>query len=441
MDHPNGDTDEISRIATSAARPTPYEAALAATIAGVVALCGADRIDLAGGRAFVTLPPSLFLYVIAIALLVIGIRSKRLVITLDRYSAIGLISVAALAAIALVSIGIAGAPGQPLRRWVLLVLTIAGVWSVLLLARSANGLRWLRAGAWIGLGLAVLLSLIQLINWSPAQAGVPHWWGPIYLTSPTYGPIAPRPSGLSLDPNRGALVSAVLVYILAADPWTRLRKNPRLIWLALALSAVSALPTLSRSGLLVWGAVVLVALYRLIGEVGARRVLIPVGSGLALGLIGVGVVLSQSHTNLIALLQERLSFSSSDSGGQHIELVGMALTVLNDSWTRWITGVGFGNSTAFTSAYFGGRDVANFHSFFVTFLVEMGVLGMLVAVALAAYPLVRSGRRVFTLALIVFGLVYQAHLDGVFWLALGMLWLTPEPSGDQRVRRPRVRTP
>ncbi|WP_425840215.1 O-antigen ligase family protein [Microbacterium sp. PA5] len=392
-------------------------------VVAVVAACGADRIDLGAGALPVTVTPSLILYVLAVAaaVAVLWTAAPRL----ERFGWWGISLAGTLVIVAGISALVAGAPSQGLRRVALLALTIAGVWSAIILARRLQLLTALRIGAWVALGAGLALTVVQVASWSPAVAGVPHWLGPLYVTAPTYGPLAPRPSGLSLDPNRAAFGVAVMLYILVVDPVTRYRGRPRLTWLALALAALVAVPTFSRTGLFAWAAVVVVALVLLVREVGAKQVVIVVSACALIGVAAVAAVLVVGHIDLMRLLQERLSISLDDSGGHHFLLIGIGLDTLNQDISRWITGVGFGNSPAYLGDFFGGRDDGNFHSFYVTFLVEMGVMGLALALALTVAPLLRRGRRVLAISTVLFCVLYQAHLDGIFWLALAILWLMP----------------
>lgn len=421
-----------ARTAPARVRDLPTRERLVAyLIVAVVAACGADRIDLGAGALPVTVTPSLILYVLAVvvAAAVLWTRAPRL----DRFSWWGIGLAASLVVVAGVSALAAGAPSQGLRRVALLALTIAGVWSAIVLARRLRLLAALRIGAWVALGVALALTVLQVVNWSPAAAGVPHWLGPLYITAPTYGPLAPRPSGLSLDPNRAAFGVAVMLYILVVDPAARYRGQPRLTWAALALSALVAVPTFSRTGLLAWAIVVVVALVLLVREVGAKQVVLVVSACAVIGVAAVAAVLIVGHIDLMRLLQERLSISLDDSGGHHFLLIGIGLDTLNQDPLRWITGIGFGNSPAYLGDFFGGRDNGNFHSFYVTFLVEMGLAGLILAAALTASPVIRGGRRALAVATVLFCILYQAHLDGAFWLTLGLLWLLPTPTRPESV--------
>lgn len=399
-------------------------------IALTIALCGADRIDFLMGRGVVTLTPALPLYaltVIAALCLWVYLRPR---LRLTRQLWWGILLVGALVALSLLSVVVAGSPGQGLRRVALLAFTIAGIAAAIALARWLGLVRAVRLGAWIGLSLALILTLIQIATWSPAAAGVPQWVGPIYGTAPTYGPVAPRPAGMSLDPNRGAFTAAVLLFLLGADPWSRYRGVARPVWIALVLSAAVAIPTLSRTGLVAWGIVVIVVLVTLTRAHGVRRVLVPVAIAAA-ALVAVAIVFVMvSHLDWMRLLRERLSISSGDSGGQHFELIRLGFEALNQHWTHWLTGVGFGTASDALGGFFDGRATGNFHSFYLTFLVETGVFGLLCALALTIVPLFRPGRRALAVAVIVFDVLYQAHLDGAFWLAIATLWLLPTDAGE-----------
>ena len=424
------------------ARPLRELSPRVRTAAGIIvgltiALCGADRIDFWMGGGGFTLTPALPLYGFAIVTLGVLWFVLRPRVSMSRRHWLALALVGALALFAFLSLGFAGLPALGLRRLVLLVFTIAGISAAVVLARWLNLVRAVRIGAWAGLSVALVLTVLQVLAWSPAAAGVPQWLGPVYVTAPTYGPVAPRPAGSSLDPNRSALFAAVMLFLLTVDPWARYRGKPRMIWLALALAAAVAVPTLSRTGLVAWSIVAVAALVVLAKEIGARRVLLPVGIAIVVVGIAALVVVAVSHLDLMRLIRERLSISLDDSGGHHLQLIALGVQTLNDHPLRWLTGIGFGMSPEVLGDFFGGSTGGNFHSFYLTFLLETGLFGLICALGLTILPLLRPGRRTLTIAVVLFSVLYQAHLDGTFWLALATVWLLParpvseEPFGHQ----------
>src|SRR5690606_8352932 len=143
-----------------------------------------------------------------------------------------------------------------------------------------------------------------------------------------------------------------------------------------------------------------------------------------------------SRIDWTRFLLERISLSASDSGGQHFDLIALGFDALNQDWTRWLVGVGFGMSPDYLGEFFGNKVTGNFHSFYLTLLVETGVLGLVCAIGATVFPSLRRGRRLLAAAVLLFSVLYQAHLDGAFWLAIMIVWLLPDETESPEMPRP-----
>jgi hypothetical protein len=105
----------------------------------------------------------------------------------------------------------------------------------------------------------------------------------------------------------------------------------------------------------------------------------------------------------------------------HLSLANFAVDFVLHDPTSWLTGVGWGASYVLLQGLFPGNVHANFHSAYLTALVELGVVGFVVLCALLLAP-VFSPRRWLALGVAVFAVVYQALLDPIFWIQLAMVW-------------------
>jgi O-antigen ligase len=71
-----------------------------------------------------------------------------------------------------------------------------------------------------------------------------------------------------------------------------------------------------------------------------------------------------------------------------------------------------------------GHRYSNFHSLYVTFFAESGLVALLCILLLFAVPLVRGGRyRALVAGAAVFNVFYQAHAEPQFWVILALAWL------------------
>ena len=393
---------------------------------------GFDRFDLFAGHGDFTFTPSIVTSIVAIGVLGYFLLVKRMRLSISPRAGFAAILAACLVIAAALSVVAGGFDSVPMRRLLLLALLIAGVGAVLLLAGRFELGREVRIGAWIGLAIMLLLTAIQYGTWTTFGAGTEVWLGPIDVTAPTHGTVAPRPSGMSLDPNRSSLNAAFFAYVIALDPWSRSRRSVLVAWGALALAGAIVVASGSRTGLVLWLAVVLIFVWRnrKASAMGRLRKLLPILIGavalLALGLLLIFVV----KIDLVAYIAERLNFSEDASGGIHLQLYRIAWQLIAEDPGILLRGIGFGNAPSVLGEVFGDLTGANFHSLFASSLVETGLLGFMAICVIMLMPLWFRGRRAIAVLLLGFSIFYQANLDAAFWLAVGFLWLLP--AGDER---------
>jgi hypothetical protein len=278
----------------------------------------------------------------------------------------------------------------------------------------------------IALCISLILSANQFYWWVLGDYGA-HWLGPFDVTAMRYEG-APRLSGASLDFNRSALGAAVFFYFGAIDPWTSSRTGPALRWVLFGLSAAVAIVSFSRSGILVWLACCLAFVWRLTPRerrIGLCAVAASLLVGWALFSRFVSRVNEVGELRFDTLLGERFSGGAA-SASTHFDLVEYGLQYVGGHWGQMVFGIGSNASYAILQAFYGGREAGNFHSFYVTGLIEFGIFGFVALLILTLGPLF-SSRWLLGLGLAIFGVFYQAHQDPTFWIAVfGMWWL---PSG------------
>jgi hypothetical protein len=70
----------------------------------------------------------------------------------------------------------------------------------------------------------------------------------------------------------------------------------------------------------------------------------------------------------------------------------------------------------------------NFHCLYVTVLAETGLLAFMVLIFLLGYPIIgRAGALSTMIAIMIFNVSYQSHMEPIFWLVLALVW-----SGERR---------
>src|SRR5690606_21554252 len=134
---------------------------------------------------------------------------------------------------------------------------------VIALANRSDWREILLRGAWLGLLLMAFFDVAQISRWAGAHAfGWLELGGVIDLTPATYGPWLPRPSGVSIDPNRGGLLAIIYLFVV-----TTCGEGRRGSGVALLLGIPMLLVTLSRSAIL--AAVVLAGVWLVRRRLGA----------------------------------------------------------------------------------------------------------------------------------------------------------------------------
>ncbi len=384
-------------------------------LAAWVALLGADRLDLAGGRGGVVLTP----YLVLTPLLMLSQWSDRqrtgaslsLPAGARRYATLLLLFLLAIGA----SVYISPDPATSLSRAVLLIVQSVGTLAVALhVAPDEESHRQLERGAEAG----VLLFLVMNVMAAASFLGIlptELLAGPASLRLDSYGyeGIVPRLSGTVIDPNRAGLV--LLFFAMLAR-----RTRP--------LALVLLVFTLSRSAALAGLAMVVVSLNgRPLGER-------PIPRGAFVATLAIAAVLViwvgssparlEGAGEVIEPFAERLSLAQGGSANDHWSLLARAAEEGTRSIPRMALGLGWGASYTVLQDFFPGNRYGNFHSLYATAFVEGGVPAAVLILLLLGVPLSRVHRWQGMIAgLAAFSLFYQATTDPAFWFALAMAWL------------------
>lgn len=384
-----------------------------------LALIGADRVDLLGGRGGFILTPFLVLtpLVVALGMWQIALRGGHF--HRPRYTLAYLLLATSFLAVVLLSVMLGFDVAVGVRRFVLLWADLYGTLAVvLLLANRSRPAPILVGGAYIGLALGFVFNVAQLFFWLAGE-----WNGAggalVDLTPRVYGSFAPRLSGQALDMNRGGMLFLVYLFLLV-----RFAPASRLRTVFLALGGLSLVATLSRSvllGALAMGALLLIQ---------QRGVHLPPRRVVAGTLFGAGVVLllllNPWALRLAGEALEPLSgrFSLREgSAREHLALFARGFDVMGASMKHALIGIGYGNSFAVLQDFFPGNKYGNFHSLYVTFWVEAGPVALALYLALLLFPLVRGGIYWPLMGgLIAFNLFYQTA-GNVLWMTVVMAWM------------------
>ncbi|MCW3786761.1 O-antigen ligase family protein [Plebeiibacterium sediminum] len=122
------------------------------------------------------------------------------------------------------------------------------------------------------------------------------------------------------------------------------------------------------------------------------------------------------------------------STGHHFLLLQAGKEIIMESWHSVILGHGFMSGSFFASSFFGGDKYANFHSEYITYLIEIGLVGLCLHVIIIIFPLFRILRTsinnniltmlLFCLAIALQGIFYQQYMFFYYWVFIFMNYLT-----------------
>jgi O-antigen ligase len=236
-----------------------------------------------------------------------------------------------------------------------------------------------------------------------------------------YAGIVPRLTGQVADPNRAGLI--YLLYMFALLHGARPGPMRRL---GLTLAGLFIVATLSRSVVLAGFGMGLTALLMKTGLRASRRVLVTgVAAAVAVSALALAVPTARAGAGrVLAPLESRWSFREG-SAREHAYLLRRGVQEGTRSVRRAALGIGYGNSFHTLQDVFPQNKYGNFHSLYVTFLAESGVLALLLALVLMGVPLIRPGPLLpVVVGLWLFNVFYQAGTEPTFWFILALAWLT-----------------
>jgi hypothetical protein len=389
------------------------------------AFLGADRIDLFGGQVNFIVTPFLILSLLIILAWVFlnSIQAKPISIGIFKNGPFLYILIASLLIVTCTSILLGNGVGIGAKRFALLFFQI-GI-SVILLSlilSNKDSKRILIKGAYLAIGINLLFSIVQYLIWFKSgfiQSIASTLYPYIKLHSSVFSHFAVRPSGYSLDPNRGSLLLicySFIIYIFDNHSF----KKTAVLWIA----SILVLLSLSKSSII---SLFIFVSILFIQKTGKMRYI----SKLSLYLILFFVVISLNYSRVNDILTQfqvseiivqRLSIDSGSSAAIHLAYIERGFDVLSSSIKNFFFGIGYSNARSvlmdLDSTYY-----SNFHSIYITFLAEVGIIGFVLIMMIHFIPLFYAKKYIpIILALGFFNIFYQLSSEPLFWIILIMAW-------------------
>ena len=400
-------------------------------LAAWVAFLSADRIDFLGGAGPFVLTPFLILTPVYLTYetVRVAVFRERLIVwkTAPVYSFVLLMFLSVVVLSTFVSTDILASA----RRSLLLVALSLGTLSVALLTAGRAQLeRALVLGAELGLAIAVLFGAFQI---AAVLALTPDEFRVGYLSVDVapmrYAGLIPRPSGPVMDANRAGLLFLFYLFVLGkwADPGPRRR-----VWMTIGI--VLLLLTLSRSALLATASLAAVAAWSAWRGRLSPGVMLTTTGGMALitGLLLASPDLREQVSRAFEPLGARFSLGEG-SAQDHTRLLDRGIEEATVSVRRVAVGAGYGESFLLLQDIFPGNRYGNFHSLFLTVIVESGVFALMLSLVLVGVPLLYdSPLRPMVAGLVGFNIFYQSLSEPTFWFVLALAWLSLRFSAPAR---------
>jgi len=387
-----------------------------------IALIGADRIDLAGGRGPFVLTPFLVLTPFVLISQAWCRRREGLPLAITRRAMIYSTTAAALLTIVLISVFVAPDMQISASRASLLIANVVATFLVVLMTVDRpDAARVLARGAAASLLLFLAFDVAEVLGFIGRGAESMRLGPALFRFGglQIIGPL-PRVAGPVGDANRGGFVLLLYAVLIA-----RGERNAVVRGAALFVIVVLILATMSRSAVL--GALAtLVAMILLRTSVPSPRTLATIGlvatAGLTFVLLKPNVV-DRVTAVVMSPVADRLS-SGDGSAHTHLALIKRGLSEATESIPRAAIGVGYGTSHLVLQDVFPGDKYGNFHSLYVTMFAESGVGALILMLVLLFAALAIGGPwRALIAGAIAFNVFYQTPAEPAFWFLLASAWL------------------
>ena len=391
-------------------------------IVSTVALAGVERIDLLRGAGPIVLHPFLLLSpIVILTALWIHIHPEKRRAGETRAAKTGFMLLVCFLYTTMVGVFLS-AQIVSASRWALLVIIAATGWAVVMIARRSGNTSSLRTGAAWGLAIYVALNCVQWVFFQRHGLTGPEFVGPLSVEIKPYGEGVVRLSGGSLDPNRAAATVATYTYILLGDPYLKIKRGLASSWGILLLGFALTLATISRSGILIFAFILLGSVVAIWRQQSRAQKTGSVILAAGLGIWAVTTDLLES-LGMSDIAESRLDLSSG-SASDHFYLLERGVDVVNANVYDIFFGSGWGTSYLFLQDVFAGNQYGNFHSLYITVLVESGIFALLIMCILVGRKIF-SRRAWLALGVASFGVFYQSSSDPMFWIQIALLWGLP----------------
>lgn len=394
-------------------------------VALLVGFAPADRIDFFSGKGSFVLTPYLCLSVIFLVYKVLSLRIAKRFSPNTEGLYLYATSIGVLLMLIFLGAVFSADVDLTFKKLCLLFILIATSQIAVFFHTSAEDVRLaFKWGSILGILIYTIFSVIQLIVWF----GTGSFSSDLTVTSTfnffpgSLGTFAPRITGFVVDPNRGGFSLLIYIYIL--------NKFGERSWISsscVAIASILLVLTLSKSAVI---AAMFSYLFYYLFLGGNRRRSPLVQSPTVITYVSVALLLAllsyfylPDDSSWAAVVSTVLDTSSDSSASSHVELIYLGLHLVSNSARIFVVGHGLGASGSLLYEFFQDSKYANFHSLYVTLLVECGFFSLLVTLVILCTPVVRLNTlSPLLFGFIVFNVFYQTLYEPIFWMTIALAY-------------------
>ena len=277
-----------------------------------------------------------------------------------------------------------------------------------------------------GLIAYVLFCVGEYIAWSHGLVIVQNqeassWMEWTFAPQPL-GPFGPRLAGTTFDANRSGFI--LTMYLILLDNFAAKSRYATAFRYAIAFLV---LLTLSRSAILCWLVYYLFSrkFWKALASRRAKIFLAVICATASLLIVVYPKEIGElvDAWKISDIVSAKMSMDPGSSGESHVLLIQRGIETWSRSAKTIAIGIGFNSGPQVLTDLLGDSKYINFHSLYATVLAELGLPAFLVMMFIIGVPAIcRKGAFPCVLAIMVFNVSYQSHMEPMFWAILALLW-------------------
>ena len=273
--------------------------------------------------------------------------------------------------------------------------------------------------SFVGSGIFLLFNIVIIFGWLKFYTLESNF---INIEPNMIAYFIPRLSGYSLDVNRGGVVLLFFTYYLYNNC-----KKTNLLKFTLLVNILSIILTLSRTVYLLSFTLIVIYLLTIVDKT-KRKYFIKYIFISIISALSILIYLNQIKIiELEYLIKERstidFDLNRFSSSGIHLRLIIDGIKTAFNELKILLLGNGYGTSFLLIHGYYwSGSKYANYHSQYITTLVESGIFS-LISILMVTFiiPVINKMYNYlfpFIIGLFLYNIFYQVILEPIYWFII-----------------------